>query len=254
MTIVVDERGPVTLVRMDLQERRNALRPEDADEISAAIRSLDSPGAVVLCGGPQAFCAGADLRKIQELAAGGEAAVRKYIYRSYQGLARTIRECPGVVISAVDGPALGLGTDIALVCDVCYVGSGGWIEQGWAKIGAIPGIGGAWITAKRAGYSAAWQFVMEARRWTGPQLEALGMAISVDGSAEEHALERAAWITSHTGGVASAYKSLLLRSSEESYEVHLERCGAYQARFVTDPERQARRLDPLDRSKSRSTK
>jgi enoyl-CoA hydratase/carnithine racemase len=230
---------------MEFEERRNALRPEDADDIIAAIKAQDSAGAVVLCGGPLAFCAGADLRKIQELAAGGEAAVRKYIYRSFQGLARTIREFPGVVISAVDGPALGLGADIALVCDVCYVGTGGWIEQGWAKIGAIPGIGGAWITVKRAGYSAAWQFVMEQRRWSGRELEAIGLAINVEGSAEEHALERAEWITSHTGGVANAYKSLLVHSPEESFEVHLERCGAYQARLVTDPERQARRLDPL---------
>lgn len=250
MPVTIENLGPVAVIRMEFPERRNALRPEDADEISSLIRAQEKTAeAIVLCGGPLAFCAGADLRKIQELAAGGEAAVRKFIYSSFQGLARTIREFPGVVISAVDGPATGLGADIALTCDVCYVGNGGWIEQGWAKIGAIPGIGGAWTTVRKAGYSAAWQFVMEQRRWSGPEIEALGLAISVDGSAEEHAVERAKWITGHTGEVTRAYKSLLVHSDEESFGVHVERCANYQARLVTDPERQARRLDVLDRSK-----
>lgn len=236
MPLEVVTEGAVSVIRMQWQERRNALRPENGDEIADAIRGLPDAGAIVLCGGPEAFCAGADLYRIRELAQGGEEVIRGTIYRSFQGLARAIRDFPGVVISAVDGPALGLGTDLALVCDVCYVGEGGWIDQGWGRIGAIPGIGGAWLTVRRAGLTAAWQFLLAQQRWTGPELERLGLAIAAPGRAEDQALDRARWIAGHAVDITRAYKSLLLRSLEESYEVHLERCASYQSLLVTSSE------------------
>ncbi|GAA1017586.1 hypothetical protein Aple_023650 [Acrocarpospora pleiomorpha] len=160
-------------------------------------------------------------------------------------MAKAIRNFHGPVISAVDGPALGLGTDLALVADVCYVGETGWIEQGWGKIGAIPGIGGAYLTAHRAGKAAAWEFVMSQRRWTGPELERLGLAIAAE-DAEKTAVERAQWITSKPGGAAEMYKSLLQHVFDESYDVHLERCRNYQARLRMDPARQNIAAQVLD--------
>ncbi|HET6187970.1 MAG TPA: enoyl-CoA hydratase/isomerase family protein [Trebonia sp.] len=251
MPVTVSKEGAVATIRMEWQERRNALRPENADEIRALLADLDDTEAVILAGGEQSFCSGADLRRVQEIvAAGGEAAIRNTIYRSFQGLAKAIRGFPGVVIAAVDGPALGLGADLALVCDATYVGSTGWIDQGWSRIGAIPGIGGAWLTLRRAGYTAAWEFAMSGRRWSGPELERIGLAISAPGKAEDTAAERARWITSHPGGVARAYKSLFLRATEESYEVHLERCGSYQGRLASDPQHRRQALSVLETGRS----
>lgn len=249
MSLEVAVDGSVATLRMSWHERRNALRPEDADEIIAALHSVSECGAVVLCGDQSAFCAGADLVRIRELAAGGEAVVRNTIYRSFQGMAKAVRSFPGVVIAAVDGPALGLGADLALVCDVCYVGVAGWIEQGWGRIGAIPGIGGGWITIRRGGLSAAWEFVMSQRRWNGPALERLGLAIATQGSAEECAMDRARWVTSYTPDISRAYKSLLSRSLEESYDVHLERCGNYQGRLASDPQHRQRTAEVLAAAK-----
>lgn len=245
MAVTTEQRGPVSLVRLHWPERRNALRPEDADEVRAAIAAQEAD-VVVLCGSPLAFCAGADLYRIAEIAQGGEAALRQQIYRSFQGLARAIRGFPGLVVSAVDGPATGLGADLALVCDACYVGTGGWMQQGWANVGAVPGIGGAWLTVRRAGYTAAWQFVLEQRRWTGPELEDAGLAVHVDGSAEEHAVARGQWLAGFPGELPKAYKSLFVHAGDESYEVHLERAGAFQARIVTNPAHRQHSLRVLE--------
>lgn len=245
MPLEISAEGAVTTIRLGWPERRNALRPADADELAAALHENESAGAVVLCGSELAFCAGADLLTIQELAKGGESVIRNTIYRSFQGMARAIRAFPGPVIAAVDGPALGLGADLALVCDVCYVGSTGWIDQGWGRIGAVPGIGGAWITVRRAGLTAAWEFVLSQRRHTGAELQALGLAIGVEGSAEHAAVQRARWITSHAVDITRPYKSLLSRCLDESYDVHLERCGNYQGRLATDPAHRKQALDVL---------
>jgi enoyl-CoA hydratase/carnithine racemase len=250
VAVALERRGAIAIARMEWPERRNALRPEDADQIRELLQAERSAGAVVLCGGPLAFCAGADLRRIAEVSAEGENTLRRVIYQSFQGLTKAIRDFPGIVISAVDGPALGLGADIALICDICYVGKTGWIQQGWANIGAVPGTGGAWITRRRAGSTAAWQFVMDQRRWSGPELQAAGLATYVDGMAENFAVDRAEWITNFSVDVAQAYKSLFIRADEESYEVHLERCGSYQARIVTTPEHRRRSSDALTRKEN----
>ena len=245
MPLEITADGQVIVIRLGWPERRNALRPSDADEIVAALREHEDAGAVILCGSDLAFCAGADLRTIQELAKGGESVIRNTIYRSFQGMARAIRAFPGPVIAAVDGPALGLGADLALVCDVCYVGSSGWIDQGWGRIGAIPGIGGAWITVRRAGLTAAWEFVLSQRKFDGPELQALGLAVAVEGSAEDASLDRARWMTSHAVDITRPYKSLLSKSLDESYDVHLERCGNFQGRLATDPAHRKHALDVL---------
>lgn len=245
MPLEIETDGGVTTIRMGWPERRNALRPDDADDIAAALQAHQDAGAIVLCGSELAFCAGADLRTIQELAKGGESVIRNTIYRSFQGMARAIRGFAGPVIAAVDGPALGLGADLALVCDVCYVGPSGWIDQGWGRIGAIPGIGGAWLTVRRAGLTAAWEFVLSQRRWDGPSLQGLGLAIAAEDSAEQTALDRATWLTSHAVDIARPYKALLSKCLDESYDVHLERCGSYQGRLATDPAHRRQALDVL---------
>lgn len=231
MPLSVSRENAVTILRLEWQERRNALRPEDANEIRDAINAETEATAIVLCGSTQAFCAGADLRRIQELAAGGEDVIRNNIYRSFQGMVRAIRGFAGVVISAVDGPALGLGADLALACDVCYVGPAGWIDQGWARIGAVPGIGGAYVTSQRAGRTVAWEFMLSQRRWTGEELERVGLAMAAPDGAEVIARQRAEWLADYPPDLARAYKSLIGHSEEESFDVHLERAGAYQAKL-----------------------
>jgi enoyl-CoA hydratase len=101
--------GGVLVVTLDRPERRNAVNHEMLAGISAGIDEARGRARVlVLTGAGGAFCAGADLTAVEDEAF---AEVLRGVLAGFGEL-----DCP--VIAAVDGPALGAGTQLALACDL----------------------------------------------------------------------------------------------------------------------------------------
>jgi enoyl-CoA hydratase/carnithine racemase len=216
-------------------ERRNALGPDEALELAAALESVTSARSVVLLGDGAAFCAGGDLDAITVLARQGRDAVRTAIYGAFHVLARALWKMPGITIAAVDGPAIGLGADLALLCNLRLVGSQGRLDQGWARLGLIPGTGGAWLVQRLAGVATAWDFITSAGSpWDGPALERRGLASSVEGSAAEAAIGRARRIARWPSETVQAYQALM-QPAMEGYEEHLDLCLEAQTALLTGP-------------------
>ena len=111
--IRTERRGRVELITLDRPERRNALDHATILELLGALDrvAVEAPGevrAVVLTGAPPAFCAGADLTGVEEGRFSADLAA----------LLRGLGHLPVPVIAAIDGPALGAGTQLAVACDL----------------------------------------------------------------------------------------------------------------------------------------
>jgi enoyl-CoA hydratase/carnithine racemase len=252
MGIRLEETRGIGRVHIELQPRRNALRPDDALEIAEGIARLaDTAPVVVITGAGEAFCAGADLAVVAEMRGPGLKEKLRTVYAKYHFMSRTLVEFPGIVIAAIDGPAIGLGADLALACAQRYVGAGGWIQQGWRQFGLIPGAGGLWSAIHRAGQAGAWQLLIR-DKCDGAILERCGLATAVDGSAESAALEAAARLCAQGADWIRAYSSLMATAGAEPFEAHLARCLQYQldlvdsAAFSSAVERVAHFLDTSD--------
>ncbi|MEO6605087.1 MAG: enoyl-CoA hydratase [Aeromicrobium sp.] len=106
----VTQDGDVVVIELQRDERRNALNLELCREIQAAVDEAVEAGAraIVITGQGTAFCAGADLGGVY----GDE-----FLEALYGMLAR-LTEVPVPLIAAVNGPAIGAGTQLAMACDL----------------------------------------------------------------------------------------------------------------------------------------
>jgi len=234
MPVNLVRHGAVTEVCLDWPEVRNALGPDEGRELRLAIeQATTDPGAraVVLTANGPAFCAGGNLRAIVRLAQGGPQVVRETIYGEFQGLFRALVNSPVPVLSALDGPAVGFGCDLALACSCTLIGEKGWIAQGWAKAGLIPATGGTYYVCRRAGEQAMWR-LLAAAKVDGPTAQAWGLAIACD-AARATALEMAQRLAELPPAPVRTVKRL---AQIDDLDAHLSAALDAQVGFLTDPE------------------
>jgi enoyl-CoA hydratase len=99
--------GDVRLLTIDRPERRNALDHATLDALAEALAPEDTR-VVVLTGAAGHFCAGADLTGVEDPA---------FVGRLQDVLERLVA-APFVTLAAIDGAALGAGTQLAVACDL----------------------------------------------------------------------------------------------------------------------------------------
>ncbi|WP_334144862.1 crotonase/enoyl-CoA hydratase family protein [Rhabdothermincola sp.] len=108
-------RGRVGVLTINRPDKKNAVNGDVARGMEAAIDRLEEDPEVwvgVLQGSGSVFCAGADLKAINE----GRAGELQTERGGFAGIVARARTKP--IIAAVDGPALAGGTEIVLACDL----------------------------------------------------------------------------------------------------------------------------------------
>lgn len=107
--ITPEEKDGVGLILLDRHGKRNALDVEHLDGLRAAVEKFTGAvRAIVVTGAGTSFCAGADLGGVY-----GDG-FRTALYAAL----RAIVDAPVPVIAAVNGPAIGAGTQLAIACDL----------------------------------------------------------------------------------------------------------------------------------------
>ncbi|CAB4882782.1 unannotated protein [freshwater metagenome] len=117
MAAPVDVRveGSCLVITIDRPKARNAVSPEVAQGLEAAVDRLEADPQLrvgILTGVPPIFCSGADLKAVGA-GRGGELVTER---GGFAGFVRRERSKP--IIAAVDGPALAGGLEIILACDL----------------------------------------------------------------------------------------------------------------------------------------
>jgi 2-(1,2-epoxy-1,2-dihydrophenyl)acetyl-CoA isomerase len=223
----------ITLARPDL---RNALSLEGMRALTAAI--VEHGGAShtrsIILTGEGAFCAGANLRDVVERRNMPTATRRAAVKDIAQTLIRTLIDAPVPLFAAIDGPAVGLGFDLALACDDLLFGPDGWAMQGWGRIGAIPGTGGE-LLLRRRNPGLLWRLLAEQPRIDGRLAERWGIGEAVaDGTALQVARQRALALTSLPRQAVTAYVSLSRDALRRDLTRHLALCARVQPRLLSD--------------------
>ena len=163
-----EKTGRIAVVTMNRPEARNAIGTlEDCQDLAnALLRAHDDPevSAVILTGAGKAFCSGGDLKAIRERTGIGPQSkpdgTRANYRRGVQHIIRTLADVEVATIAAINGPAIGLGMDIAILCDMRIAAASAKLASSFVKVGIIPGDGGAWILTQAIGPARAAEMIL----------------------------------------------------------------------------------------------
>ncbi len=160
-------------------DKLNALNLKTIGELKAAFLSLRDDlevKAVILTGsGDKAFVAGAD---ISELANLNSSSGKEYALKG-QELTKLIENFEKPVIAAVNGYALGGGTELALACHIRIASDNAKMGQPEVKLGIIPGFGGTQRLARLVGKGWAMELILSGRMVTAQEALAMGLVNKV---------------------------------------------------------------------------
>jgi enoyl-CoA hydratase/carnithine racemase len=120
--LALERHGGVELLVLERPDKRNALSVSLRLELAAVFERLgadEGVGCAVLTGAGSAFCSGMDTDEF-----GGDEAHRRKLLESTVRCFEALARCPKPVVAAVNGPALGGGFALALLCDVRLAATG----------------------------------------------------------------------------------------------------------------------------------
>ncbi|MGE0879067.1 MAG: enoyl-CoA hydratase/isomerase family protein [Acidimicrobiia bacterium] len=238
MGVTVEREGAAAVVVMDYPAKRNAINPDSAKEIAAALN--EAAAAADVCGvvltGAGTFSSGGDLRGAVDRQTMSPEERRVIVYGAYQGLIRTIVNLPVPTMAAVDGPAIGMGLDMALACDSTFVGPDGWLHQGWGRVGLVPATGGE-LLIRRRNPSVIWKLLAERPNLDGPACEALGLAEAVtEGAARAAAVQRVEQLAPMSRAALEGYVELHRTGLRNDLDAYFDLALEHQLVLLASPE------------------
>jgi 2-(1,2-epoxy-1,2-dihydrophenyl)acetyl-CoA isomerase len=187
--ILAERRGDVLAITLNRPDRLNAAPPAMFDEIRDVLARLEGTRAVLIDGAGRAFCSGADVASGAMTFSDPGAATLAALNDHYHPTLEAIAELGVPVVSAVRGPAAGIGCALALAADFCVASETAYFLQAFVNIGLVPDGGSSWMLPRLIGRARAARMMMLGERVPAAQALDWGMIHEV---VADDALETAA--------------------------------------------------------------
>jgi enoyl-CoA hydratase/carnithine racemase len=227
--------GRAAVLTLDRDDVRNALTGTALiDDICAALSWADASPEVsvlILTGAGAAFSAGGNIKTMRERALSSTAAQMEHYYRrGIQRIPQTMNAIDVPVVAAVNGPAIGAGCDLALMCDLRIGSTAAQFGETFVNLGLMSGDGGAWFLQRAVGAHRAAELTFTGRVVKADEARELGILLEV--TAPDRLIPRArdiAAVIAAKPPLAVRYAKRTLRlARQQGVEEHLESCASFQ--------------------------
>lgn len=190
ITITTD--GPVGVVTLNRPETLNASDHALHHRLSTVwgdVRALEGLRAVVLTGAGDAFSAGGDFDLLQDMV--DDPALRAAVMAEAATIVRSMVEFPLPIIAAINGPAVGLGSSLAGLCDLVVIEEDAYLADPHVALGLAAGDGAVLTWPALIGLQRTKELVLLGGRISAEEACRIGLAnrIVPPGEALPQALE-----------------------------------------------------------------
>ncbi len=180
-TILIEQRGAVTLITLNRPQALNALNSTVLAELIAAFAAYDSDESqrcLVLTGSEKAFAAGADIKEMQDQ--GFASMYSSNFFADWEKVTATRKPW----LAAVAGYALGGGCEVAMMADFIIAADTAKFGQPEIKLGVTPGMGGSQRLTHAIGKAKAMEMCLTGRMMGAEEGERSGLVARVVPAAE----------------------------------------------------------------------
>ncbi len=180
MSIRVDRRGPVATVTLNRLDVHNAFDAAMIDALRTAFEELAGDAAVrivVLTGAGESFCAGGDMRWMQDAMTWTQAQ-NLADAAALAAMFEAVWTCPKVVIGRINGAAIGGGSGLVACCDLAIAVETARFGFGEVKIGLVPAVIAQYVVPK-IGVSQARALFVSGERFSAERAFDIGLVHGV---------------------------------------------------------------------------
>lgn len=232
-----DDDGIVTLVLNDPGTRNAISGQEMVEAILAALAAAEADEAarvIVLTGAGPSFSSGGNIKAMgpgQGLMDEVPARTRINYRAGIQRLPLAFEALELPVVAAVNGPAIGAGCDLALMCDIRIAGRAARFAESFVRIGIVPGDGGAWLLPRVVGFARASEMALTGEAIDAAEAERIGLVSRVveDDALMDAAREVARRIAANPPHAVRMTRRLLRQAQGASLSQVLDMSAAMQA-------------------------
>jgi 2-(1,2-epoxy-1,2-dihydrophenyl)acetyl-CoA isomerase len=208
--------GGVAVITLNRPERLNAFTMTLERGLEARIRRADADPAVrcmVITGAGRGFCAGDDIRDQWSDPEMTEGLERASAAGSMTPLFACLLGVRTPTVAAVNGPAVGIGMDLALFCDVRFAGPRARFSQGYIRMGLAPDIGGTWLLPQLIGRMEATRLLLTGELIDADEAVGIGLALAGGDDVLATTMDFARRVAQSAPLAAAATVDLLRRSA-----------------------------------------
>jgi len=227
----------IATITLNRPEARNAYSTEMASGLVDAIDRADDDDdirAVIVTGAGDAFCAGGDLKAMRDksgMFSGDPVELRKNYLEGLHQVPRRFQQFEKPTLAAVNGPAIGAGLDLSLMCDIRISSADATFGSTFARVGVIPGDGGAYLLQRVVGFPKALELILTARLVDAEEAKEIGLVNHLVDSDEvmERTREMAEQIASLPPNAVQLAKTAVYRAADSDFESSMQLTAALQA-------------------------
>lgn len=234
--LLVEQKGHSLWVTLNRPDASNAYSIGMVKALVEVVKHADidnSIRAIIITGAGKNFCAGGDIKAMKGksgMFAGESNELREAYQAGIQQIPLTISQIKTPIIAMVNGAAVGAGCDLAAMCDLRIASDNAVFAETFARVGLVPGDGGAFFLSRLVGFGKAMEMFLTCRNY--PANDALKMGLVNEVVLPDQLKERTAQIVEEIINLppiaVQMTKKAIIHGHQSDLVSHLELMAAYQ--------------------------
>ncbi len=233
--LVFEVTGGIATIRLNRPDKKNAFTLAMLDDWHAALIECaqnDAIQTVVLTGTGDAFCAGGDVKRMQERTLdAGPIEQKDHLWTRIARIPLLLEGFDKPYLVAVNGVAAGAGMDMALMGDLVYASSSAKFVESYMRMGLIAGDGGAWYLSRLVGSRRALELLWLGDAISAERAEAIGMinAVLEPEALLDHVLAVAERLANGPKLAIRMMKRTVYQAPQSTLRAHLDQVSSHMA-------------------------